>query len=311
MTSVLESPPATVTRPVHVLVRSSRAWGAALWILAVVAMLMAAVHQRSTGPTYPLRGELEVGGETVRYALIRSETTTTDARVQIPDPGPAVSGHLAYRRYPVPEPFTLVPLERNDDALVAHLPRQPAAGKMEYHLVVEGPSGTVRIPATADQDPILRYKDPVPVAMLLPHVVLMFLAMLVGVRAGLGALMGRPETRRLAWSALGLMTVGGMILGPIVQKYAFGAFWTGFPLGYDLTDNKTLLMWLVWVGACAALGLRWAGARRERIGRPAVVVAAVLMLAVYLVPHSMRGSQLDYEQVEQGVDPAGAIRTGR
>jgi Na+/melibiose symporter-like transporter len=105
--------------------------------------------------------------------------------------------------------------------------------------------------------------------------------------------------------------VGGMILGPIVQKYAFGAFWTGFPLGYDLTDNKTLLMWLVWVGACGALGLRWAGATRERVGRAAVVVATVLMLAVYLVPHSMRGSQLDYEQLEQGVDPAGAIRTGR
>jgi hypothetical protein len=311
MTSVLESPPATATRSVPVLNRASRAWGAALWILAVVAMLVAAVHQRSTGPTYPLRGETEMGGETVRYALIRSETTTTDARVQIPDPGLAVGGHLAYRRYPVAEPFTLVPLERSDDALVAHLPRQPAAGKMEYHLVLEGPAGPVRIPATADQDPILRYKDPVPVAALLPHVILMFLAMLIGVRAGLGALMGRTEARRLAWSALGLMTVGGMILGPVVQKYAFGAFWTGFPLGYDLTDNKTLLMWLVWVGACGALGLRWAGARRERFGRAAVVVATVLMLAVYLVPHSMRGSQLDYEQLEQGVDPAEAIRTGR
>jgi hypothetical protein len=311
MTSVLESPPATAARSIPARIRASRAWGAALWFLAVVAMLMAAVHQRSTGPTYPLRGELEVGGETVPYALIRSETTTTDARVRIPDPGPAVSGHLAYRRYPVAEPFTLVPLERSDDALVAHLPRQPAAGKMEYHLVLEGPSGTARIPATADQDPVLRYKDPVPVAALLPHVILMFLAMLVGVRAGLGALMGRPEARRLAWSALGLMTVGGMILGPIVQKYAFGAFWTGFPLGYDLTDNKTLLMWLVWVGACGALGLRWAGARRERVGRAAVVVATVLMLAVYLVPHSMRGSQLDYERLEQGVDPAEAIRTGR
>jgi hypothetical protein len=102
-----------------------------------------------------------------------------------------------------------------------------------------------------------------------------------------------------------------MILGPIVQKYAFGAFWTGFPLGYDLTDNKTLLMWLVWVGACGALGLRGAGTRRERAGRAAVVLATILMLAVYLVPHSLRGSQLDYERLEQGVDPADAIRTGR
>jgi hypothetical protein len=35
------------------------------------------------------------------------------------------------------------------------------------------------------------------------------------------------------------------------------------------------------------------------------------MLAVYLVPHSMRGSELDYSQLEEGVDPAEAIETGR
>jgi hypothetical protein len=312
MNPVLEPSPATVTRSTYVRSPRTARWsGAALWVLATVAMLAAAVHQRSTGPTYPLRGEQEVGAETIRYALIRSETTTTEARVQIPDPGEGVEGHLAYRRYPLAEPYTLLPLERSGDALVAHLPRQPAAGKLEYHLVLDGATGYVRIPASADQDPVLRYKDPVPVAALLPHVILMFLAMLIGVRAGLGALLGRPEARRLAWTALGLMTVGGMILGPIVQKYAFGAFWTGFPLGYDLTDNKTLLMWLVWVGACGALGWRWVGTRRERAGRAAVVLATILMLAVYLVPHSLRGSQLDYERLEQGVDPADAIRTGR
>jgi hypothetical protein len=312
MHPVMTRPPAAATEsPPARTFRTSRWLGVGLWVLAFLAMVAAAVHQRSTGPTYPLRGELDVAGETVRYRLIRSETTTTEARVRIPDPGADVTGHMAYRRYPVAEPLTLVPLERSADGLAAHLPRQPAAGKLEYHLVLDGPTGPVRIPASADEDPILRYKDPVPVAALLPHVLLMFFAMLIGVRAGLGAMVGRPETRRLAWTALGLMTVGGMILGPVVQKFAFGAYWTGFPLGYDLTDNKTLVMWLAWIGACGVLGLRRAGARREQAARATVVLAMLLMLAVYLVPHSMRGSQLDYEQLEQGVDPADAIRTGR
>ena len=43
--------------------------------------------------------------------------------------------------------------------------------------------------------------------------------------------------------------LGGMLLGPFVQKYAFGEFWTGWPNGHDLTDNKTLIMWLVWAAA--------------------------------------------------------------
>jgi hypothetical protein len=107
------------------------------------------------------------------------------------------------------------------------------------------------------------------------------------------------------------MTVGGMVLGPIVQKYAFGAYWTGFPWGYDLTDNKTLIMWLAWIAACAVLGRP----RRKDVpgwkGRLTVFAAAAVMTVVYLIPHSLRGSQLDYTQVETGVDPAEAIESGR
>lgn len=54
-------------------------------------------------------------------------------------------------------------------------------------------------------------------------------------RAGLAALLNLNDIRKLAFIALGGMTLGGMILGPIVQKYAFGEYWTGFPFGGDLT----------------------------------------------------------------------------
>ena len=105
------------------------------------------------------------------------------------------------------------------------------------------------------------------------------------------------------------MTIGGMVLGPIVQKYAFGEYWTGFPWGGDWTDNKMLVMWLSWVFACAVIGFR--PKRRELIPRAAVLIGALVMSAVYLIPHSMGGSELDYSAVEQGVDPAEAIRTGK
>ena len=38
-----------------------------------------------------------------------------------------------------------------------------------------------------------------------------------------------------------------MILGPIVQYYAFGDLWTGIPFGWDLTDNKTLIALIFWI----------------------------------------------------------------
>ena len=46
------------------------------------------------------------------------------------------------------------------------------------------------------------------------------------------------------------------------------------------------------------------------MGRVVVLVATVVMMVVYLIPHSMRGSELDYGKLEQGVHPKDAIGTG-
>ncbi len=281
--------------------------GAVLWTVAVVLMLSSAVYQRLTGPTHPLRGEFASAGESYRYRLPRSGVTTEGTRVAIPNPGQEVSGGLIYRRYPTSEEFTTVPLAVEDGELAARLPVQPAAGKLEYYIVLDTPEGGRWIPGR-DETVVMRYRAPVPAAALIPHVLFMFIAVLVGIRAGLAALFDPPGMRRLAWVTLGTMTIGGLILGPIVQEYAFGAFWTGFPFGYDLTDNKTLIMWLVWVGACGAL--EWKATRSQPIGRVAVLLATVVTLVVYLIPHSLRGSELDYSQVDQGVDPSEAVETG-
>ena len=77
-----------------------------------------------------------------------------------------------------------------------------------------------------------------------------------------------------------------------MQKYAFGAYWTGFPLGTDLTDNKTLIAMVGW-------GVAWFMNRKGREGRGWIVLAAVLMLAIYLIPHSVLGSELDYTKLPQ------------
>jgi hypothetical protein len=59
-------------------------------------------------------------------------------------------------------------------------------------------------------------------------------------------------------------------------------------------------MWLAWIVACGVLA-RPAKTDALGLGRRAVVVAAaIVMSVVYLIPHSLRGSELDYEQVDQG-----------
>ena len=282
---------------------------------AVLIMASAAIYQRWTGPTYPLHGEIVVGSEAYVYSLVRSQETTDEARVALPKPGETATATLTYRRYPTNDDFSSVPLaeEEGEDGpeLAAYLPVQPAAGKIEYRVEVQTADGTVRIPSAATEEPtiILRYKDPVPTPLLVAHVIAMFFTVLIGMRAGLGALFAPASIRTLTWVTLIGMTVGGLVLGPFVQKYAFGAYWTGFPWGYDLTDNKLLIMWFVWLVAASALGI---GVKKKTApGRIAVAVAALCMVVVYLIPHSMRGSELDFDAVDSGVPPAEAIGTGR
>ena len=69
--------------------RHSRWRGALLWVGAVLIMAAAAIYQRRTGPTYPLRGEVAVGADAYRYELVRSQETIERARVALPRPGAA------------------------------------------------------------------------------------------------------------------------------------------------------------------------------------------------------------------------------
>ncbi|HSG08729.1 MAG TPA: hypothetical protein VLA36_10255 [Longimicrobiales bacterium] len=88
------------------------------------------------GPTHPLRQEMVVGGESVRYRLRRSEESVRDLRVAIPSPDPGVTDRALWRRYSKGEEFTVAPMtpQTDDDGrevLVAPLPAPPAAGKLE------------------------------------------------------------------------------------------------------------------------------------------------------------------------------------
>jgi hypothetical protein len=280
-----------------------------LWVVAVVLVVAAAGYQRHTGPSYPATGHFQVPGRIYEFRLVRNELTTRDARVAIPDPGEGATGMLVYKRFRTEDDFVEAPMVAADGELVGWLPAQPPAGKLEYFLILDTPTGRVPIPDESHGNVVIRFKDPVPLFVLLPHIAMMFIAMLIGVRAGLAAIFSPGPMRRLAWASLAVMTVGGLVLGPIAQKYAFGAYWTGFPFDYDLTDNKVLLMWLVWVGACVFIGLK--ARAKEGVVRLAVVAAALVMIIVYVIPHSARGTELDYELLEQGVPPSEALKSGR
>jgi hypothetical protein len=258
-----------------------------LWVVAVVITLASAIYQRMTGPTYPLSGEVSVSGETISYRLLRSHGGETDAPVEIKTNNEAINGTLFWKRFKTDDEFIAVTMKYSDGKLIAYLPNQPKAGKLEYYVELNN----VKIPV--EENVVIRFKGNVPVWLLIPHVIAMFGAMLLSTRTGLEIFRKEKDNLlKLTYWTLGFLLIGGFVLGPAVQLYAFDAWWTGFPFGTDLTDNKTLIALIVWLTAFFMY---------KRTTRPRVwaFAAAVVMMIIFLIPHSLLGSELDYNKLNK------------
>lgn len=259
-----------------------------LWILSFVLMAGFAIYQRMTGPTYPLGGEIEIGSGEVDFQLPRSHNTGMDAPVKLEVPDRDVRGYFHFRRFKSHDEWSKVEMIREGDKLLAFVPEQPPAGKVMYkvELIENGKSEFL-----TDEAVIIRFKGAVPAYVLVPHVIFMFLAMVFSIRTGIEALLKRKSTYTFTILTVILLFAGGLILGPLVQKYAFDAYWTGWPFGNDLTDNKTLFSFIFWVIALFVL-------RKNKKNRFWPVFASIVLIAIYLIPHSVLGSELDYTAIE-------------
>ena len=271
------------------------------WVLAVVITLGASIYQRKTGPTNPKYETVNLVGEEYRFKLPRSGGETDCSVVlkgfgtpaMIDSLGLQVDAVMYWRKYPGGGDYNAVKMLPAEEGLTAFLPAQPAAGKLEYYIELQ----TFRKDDTQSlstrtmlgyADPlIIRFKSDVPAWALIPHILCMFISMLFGAYAFLCALGNMPQYRKYTLLSFWLLVLGGFVFGPIVQKYAFDIFWSGFPFGGDLTDNKTLFAAIALLVAVVTGKKKW--------NRWAVVVAMAVMFAIFSIPHSMRGSELNHQ----------------
>ena len=124
--------------------------------------------------------------------------------------------------------------------------------------------------------------------------------------------------------ATGMIFIGGFPLGFILAYQVNGTPWTGIPFGWDITDNKTLVIFLYWLislflirgtimtwfskGRGKFCPLRWLVAiihpsslseqktRHDTISLKKFaklsIIGAIITVALYLVPHSIMASPL-------------------
>lgn len=278
------------------------------WSFAVILTLAAVQFQRRTGPTKPVFEQFSYNGKSYSTLLQRSaETTLTHKEskgdykslgkesvviVQIDGLPAEIEGKFIYSIYPGNWPSDTVQSFRNGSVFLNTLPAQPAAGKIIYKFILHSSSDTVSVNKTeiylGGEGVVLRFKGHVPMAVLIPHIIFMFIAMLLANYIGIASFSKDIKINNTAVVLLVILGIGGLVLGPLVQKFAFGEFWTGWPFGEDLTDNKTLFAFIIWA-------LAWFF-NRKKVRRYLYIIAAIVMLLVYSIPHSTAGSEYDHSK---------------
>ena len=275
-----------------------------LWIAAILITLTAVYFQRVTGPTKPINVSFEYSGEVCKAVLLRSTETSLNhdealgnyrelgkrspLRVIISNLPEGIDAEMIYSLYPGDWPADTLIASRVGEMFTFNVPALPAASKIRYSIFIINSDERTLV---GEGDVILRFKATVPPYVLIPHILLMFIAMLFSNFTGIASYLKNIRIDRYALAVLVLLGAGGLILGPLVQKFAFDAYWTGWPFGGDLTDNKTLLAFVVWLVA-------WIINRKKGSRKYLYIIAALVMLLVYSIPHSTAGSEYDHTKGE-------------
>jgi hypothetical protein len=281
-----------------------------LWFLAFVITISAAIYQRKTGPTYPKSVDVTINDSKNQLKLVRSLSLNQKPEVRLDIKDTSVKARLFYKRFKTSEEYQFtdfsyraVPVKSfvmnkifkvfDENGFYASVPQQPPAGKIEYYFEITDAHGTKTF--MKESPVVIRFKGDVPASILIPHILLMFIAMLFSTLAGLMSIVKYPQYKKYSVWTLILFIIGGFALGPAVQYFAFGEWWTGIPFGWDLTDNKTLIALVFWILAVVM---------NRKKDRPLyTLLAAFVLLLVFSIPHSLFGSELNYSSghVTQGI----------
>jgi hypothetical protein len=247
------------------------------WVLAFLITAGSAVYQRMTGPSYPKKGTAIIAGKTIKYQLERSHVSSSNYTVEIQTNDSEVTGELYWRPFQNKGEFNFVKMT-GTKILKAELPARARLQKWEYFVKLQKGSEEVTIPG--DRVLVIRFKDDVPGWVLIPHILAMFGAMMLSTRTALEAFNKTANMYKLTIWTLAILFIGGFPLGFAMNGYAFGEMWGGFPFGNDITDNKTLIAFVGWLVAFYMI-------KKNLLPKLFAVLAALLMLIVYMIPHSV------------------------
>jgi len=182
----------------------------------------------------------------------------------------------------------------------ARLPEYEKGTEIRYWITASNVAGTrVRIPADPKKLCTLKYKGEASSVVVGAHIAFMFGAfffMVMSFLAAIDILRDREDKKNAVRAARWVLVtsfIGGWPLGLILNYQTFGPIWEGFPFGYDITDNKTQVIFVFWLASMLLVrgSFFGRGEEKDRLGRKAfalsIVACFVVSLALFILPHSI------------------------
>lgn len=250
------------------------------WALALVLSLAGLFAQRLLSSELPLPVLVDWEGRQVTAELARSHVGPGGQRLSVQGVDPDWAGELIWRPLGAESAFARTPLRSLGSLITGEIPAHARGARVEYRLEITTARGLLRLPVHGTV--ITRFRGAAPLWVSLSHIVLLALGLLLAMRAGLEALALGEHAQPFAGGSLLAFLGGGLIFGPLMKHHAYGFLWAGPPRGLDSTDVKTLIVVIAWL---LPLLLRARGRRARRW----IIIAAVLSLAAFLIPHSTFG----------------------
>lgn len=245
-------------------------------------------YQRKTGPTYPVKIKLKLFEKEFIFKLPRSWDTDKNLKIFLPFKEKSIKADIFYKVYKKKEDWKTIEFKKGEKGLYVELEPLPAAGKYEYYLKIFYLSRALEIP---DKPITCRFKNPVPLPLLVLHIIIVFLGFFFSIFTGIYNFF-YPCKKNLVLITFILFLAGAGFLGPIVQYYAFGQFWSGFPFGKDLTDNKGLILIIFW-------GVTYYKTIKGR-AKNWILISFLITIITFFIPHSLWGSELRNGKIVTG-----------
>ena len=180
----------------------------------------------------------------------------------------------------------------------AAVPSGPLGSRVYYYIEAEGAGGErVVLPESAADNFTteydyfkIRFEGKVSFILLLLHIVFMLAALFFLIHALHYAMYflqtGEKAEPMIRSLNAGIITffITGFPIGWVIEKQVLGNYWEGIPFGWDITDNKTLLillLWLVFIILKRTDKISLKGFARS------IIINTCITIILFLIPHSL------------------------